>query len=129
MFPEVTAYAKWSNRQLLKAVEIIETVSEFPAKQKPDSSVFSATSDLIDLLTQHEEAILKHLVDEVQWSNKKQANAYQFLDGPYHKLDDARKIRMPVHVPHIFSCIFLGMVTEATATEKEQGVYHTGRTV
>ena len=63
----------------------------------------TSTSDLIELLTQHEKAILKNIYDEVDWSNAKQAAAYQFLDDPYHKLDDARKIRMPVHVPRVFS--------------------------
>ena len=65
----------------------------------------------------------------MNWTNAKQANAYQFLNDPYHKLDDARKIRKPVHVPHMYSCTLLGLVTETTATEKEKGVYHTERTI
>ena len=114
---------------MLKAVQIIETVSEFFAKTIPGDVDYSSTADLIELLTQHEEAILKHIYDEVNWTNAKQANAYQFLDDPYNKLDDARKIREPDHVPRMFSYMFLGMVTETTATEKEQEVYHTERAV
>ena len=124
MFFEATVYDKSFNRPLLKAAEIIETVTEFAKKKRGERQGVSSTSDLIELLTQHEEAILKHIYDEVNWTNAKQANAYQFLDDPYHKLDDARKIRMPVHVPHMYSYTFLGLVTETTATENEQGVYH-----
>ena len=112
VFPEFTAHDKWFNRQLLKAVEITKTASEFAKKKPGERQDASSTSDLIELLTQHEEAILKHIYDEVNWTNAKQANAYQFLDDPYHKPDDARKIRMPVHVPHIYSYTFLGLVTE-----------------
>ena len=129
VYAEVTAYDKWFNPPLLKSAEIIETISEFAAKTKPGDMDVSSTSDVIELLTQHEEAILKHIYDEVIWTNAKQANAYQFLDDPYHKLDDAREIRKPVHVPHMFSYTFLGLVTETTATEKEQEVYHTERAV
>ena len=112
---------------LLKAAEIMETISELRAKQKPGQSQdLTSTSDLIELLTQHEEAILKHIYDEVDWSNAKQASAHQFLDDPYHKLDAARKIRKPVHVPHMFSYTFLMMVTETTATHKgEDKAHHT----
>ena len=86
VFPEVTASDKWFNRQLFISVEILPTISEFPAKPKPGTSfqIDPTTSDLIELLTQHEEAILKHLLDEVDWNNEKQATAYQFLDDPYH---------------------------------------------
>ena len=112
---------------MLKSVEILETISEFGAKQKPGQSQDpTSTSDLIELLVQHEEAILKHIYDEVDWLNEKQATAYQFLDDPYHKLDEARKIRLPVHVPHMFLCTLLGMVTDTTATQKgEDKALHT----
>ena len=109
-------------------VEILQTISEFPAKQKPgqSSQIDPTTSDLIELLTFHEEAILKHIYDEVDWQNEKQAIGYQFLDDLYHKLDAARNIRMPVHVPHMFSCTLLGMATDTTATLKgEDKALHT----
>ena len=58
VYKEVTDHDKWYNRQLFKSVEILQTVNEFAAKQKPGQSQdLSATSDLIELLTQHEEAI------------------------------------------------------------------------
>ena len=128
VYSEVTAYDQWFNRQLLEAVEIIETTSEFRAKQKPGQAQdLTSMSDFVELLTQHEEAILKHIYDEVDWSNTKQASAYRFLDDPYHKLDAARKIRKPVHVPRMFSCTFLMMVTETTATQKGEDKAHTPR--
>ena len=113
-------------------VEILQTISEFPAKQKPgqSSQIDPTTSDLIELLTFHEEAILQHIYDEVDWQNEKQAIGYQFLDDLYHKLDAARNIRMPVHVPHIFSCTLLGMATDTTATLKgEDKALRTEKTV
>ena len=118
---------QWFNRQLLKSVEILETISEFPAKQKPgqSSQIDSTTSDLIELLTFHEEIILKHIYDETGSTRSKRPP-----DDPYQKLDDARKIRMPVHVPHMFSCTFLGLVTNTTATQKgEDKAPHTEKTV
>ena len=117
---------------LLTSVEILQTISEFPAKPKPGTSsdIDPTTSDFIELLTQHEEAILKHLLDEVDWNNEKQATADQFLADPYHKLDAARHIQMPVHVPSMFSYTFLGMVTDTTATLKgEDKALHTEKTV
>ena len=66
----------------------------------------------------------------MDWDNEKQAIAYQFLDDPYHKLDAARNIRKPVHVPRMFLCTFLGMATDTTATLKgEDKALHTERTV
>ena len=52
---------------MLTSVEILETISEFPAKQEPGqlSQIDPTTPDLIEMLTFHEEAILKHLYDEV----------------------------------------------------------------
>ena len=98
VFPEVTAFVKWFNRQLLKAAEIIETVCEFAKKKPGERQDYSATTGLIKLLAEHEEDILKQLIDGAEWKNNKQANAYHLLDDPYHKLDAGRKIRMPVHV-------------------------------
>ena len=44
---------------MFKSVEILQIANEFSAKQKPGQAQdVSATSDLIELLTQHEEAIL-----------------------------------------------------------------------
>ena len=66
----------------------------------------------------------------MDWDNEKQAIAYQFLDDPYHKLDAARNIRKPVHVPRMFLCTFLGMATDTTATLKgEDKALHPERTV
>ena len=110
----------------------METISEFAGKQKPGQSRdITSASDLIELLTQHEKTILKHIYDEVDWSNAKQATAYQFLDDPYHKLDDERKIRMPVHIPRMFSYTFLGLVMKTTATQKseDKAQQHTERAV
>ena len=77
---------------MLKSVEIVETIGEFPAKQTPGQSQdYSTTSSLIELLSHHEKAILKHIYDEVDWSNAKQASAHQFLDDPYHKPQQARR--------------------------------------
>ena len=108
------------NRQLFKSVELLQTINEFAAKQKPGELDFSATSDLIDLLTQHKEAILKHLLDEVQWTNKKQANAYPFMDDPYQKLDADDQIMQPVHVPYMMTYSFLSRASETTATMKDK---------
>ena len=117
---------------MLTSVEILRTISEFPAKQKPGRpyQIDPTTSDLVELLALHEEATLKHIYDEVDWNNEKQAIAYQFLDDPYQKLDAARNIRMPVHVPRMFSYTFLGMVTDTTAALKgEDKALHTEKTV
>ena len=77
MYKEVTDFDQWFNRQLLKSAEILGTISEFGAKQKPGQGQdVSATKDLIDLLIQHEEAILKYLFNDVDWDNEKQARAY-----------------------------------------------------
>ena len=78
MSPTLCEYAKWHNRQLFRGVEILQTISEFPAKPKPGqpSQIDPTTSNLIELLTLHEEDILKHLYDEVDWNNEKQATAY-----------------------------------------------------
>ena len=62
----------------------------------------SVASDLIELLTLHEEDILKNVLKVVDWNNDKQASAYRFFDDPYHKLGDDDHIRTPVHVPRMF---------------------------
>ena len=129
MYKEVTDYDKWYNRHLLRVVEILQFTTEFADKQKPGQHDLSVAPDLIALLTLHEEDILKQLLKEVDWENTRQAHAYRFFDDPYHKLDADDHIRKPVHVPHMFSYTFLGLVTETTATEKEQEVYHTERAV
>ena len=80
MYKEVTEYGKWHNRQLTRVVEILQTITEFADKQSsPPSQIDPATSDLIELLTQHEEYILKHLLKEVDWNSDKQASAYGFF--------------------------------------------------
>ena len=80
VYKEVTEYGKWHNRQLFRAVEILQTITEFADKQSsPPSQIDPATSDLIELLTQHEEYILKHLLKEVDWNSDKQASAYGFF--------------------------------------------------
>ena len=119
------------NRQLFKSVELLQTINEFAAKQKPSQAQdITATRDLIELLTQHEEDIVKHLFQTVDWNSEKQASAYGFLDDPYHKLDAEDHIRKPVHVPHMTAYYLLGMVTETTAIMKgEEKALHTESTI
>ena len=52
------------------------------------------------------------------------------MDDPYRKLVATHKIRMTVHVPHMYSCALLGMVTDTTATLKgEDKALHTEKAV
>ena len=67
---------------MLRAVEILQFITEFADKQSsPPSQIDPTTSDLIELLTQHEEDILKHLCKEVDWASEKQASGRLWLPG------------------------------------------------
>ena len=116
VWPEVTAYDKWLNTQLLKSVEIAETLFEFSEHGGDDQ--ISLTRNAIwleEMLTQQEEDILKYL-DEAEWHKPKVAQALTFFDDPYHKLDDEGKVSpSPVVAPFMFSAMLLDMVTITTA--------------
>ena len=71
----------------------------------------------MNLLTIHEEEILKHLTEEVNWQNPKEAQACSLLAADYHKMIDSR-IRQPVHVPSMYSYeVFLWLVTATASTD------------
>ena len=119
---ETTEYDRWFNLNLLKSVEIVETVCEF-AIIKAQAPVL-----LAKMLTQHEEDILKHLLQEVDWQKPHAAQAYSMFDDPYHKLDAEGKIRLPVYEPFVYSMVFLETVTITTARDPIK-VFFTEHTV
>ena len=127
---EVTEYDNWYNKQLLKAAENLQYVAEFAEKHKSGQEDISVAKDLMELLQQHEEAILKHLNHVVDWKNTKQAAAYSFWDDPYHKLDAEDHIRQPVHVPYMMSYSFLARASVTAATQQiGDTALHTENTV
>ena len=63
VYKEVTDYDMWYNRQVLRAVEILQCTTEFAGKHKSgQDSTFAEVNELTALLTQHEEDLLKHLM-------------------------------------------------------------------
>ena len=72
--------------------------------EPPSASIedISAASDLIALLTLHEEDLLKHLMD-LNWKTGRESHVYRFFDDPYHKLDANGHIMLPVHVPYMMT--------------------------
>ena len=127
---EVTEYDNWYNKQLLKAAENLQYVAEFAEKHKSGQEDISVAKDLMELLQQHEEAILKHLNHVVDWKNTKQAAAYSFWDDPYHKLDAEGHIRQPVHVPYMMPYSFLARASVTAATQQiGDTALHTENTV
>ena len=65
VYKEATEYDIWYNKQLLRAVEILQCTTEFAGKHKPgqDGTFAVVVNELIALLTEHEEDLLKHLMD------------------------------------------------------------------
>ena len=55
-------------------------------------------NELIALLTQHEEDLLKHLMD-LNWKTGRESHVYRFFVDPYHELDANGHTMLPVHVP------------------------------
>ena len=119
VYKEVTDYDIWYNKQLLRAVEILQCTTEFAGKHKSGQEDISAASDLIALLTLHEEDILKHLM-KINWKTGRESHVYRFFDDPYHKLDANNHIMQPVHVPYMMSYSFLSRASETTATMKDK---------
>ena len=78
-----------------------------------------SSNELIALLTQHEEDLLKHLMD-LNWKTGRESHVYRFFDDPYHKLDANGHIMLPVHVPYMMPYSFLSRASETTATMKDK---------
>ena len=119
VYKEVTDYDIWYNKQLLRAVEILQCTTEFAGKHKSGQEDISAASDLIALLTLHEEDMLKHLM-KINWKTGRESHVYRFFDDPYHKLDANGHIMQPVHVPYMMPYSFLSRASETTATMKDK---------
>ena len=129
VYKEVTDYDKWYNRNLLRAVEILQFTTEFASKHNSGQEDISVAADLSKLLTLHEEDILKDIL-KVNWQNTKQSHVYRFFDDPYHKLDADDHIMEPVHVPYMMSYFFLSIASDTTATVKgDDRALHTENTV
>ena len=111
VYKEVTDYGIWYNKQLLRAVEILQCTTEFAGKHKSGQEDISAAaaSDLIALLTLHEEDMLKHLM-KINWKTGRESHVFRFFDDPYHKLDANGHIMLPVHVPCMMSYSFFFLV-------------------
>jgi len=120
----------WYNRQILRSVEILQSTTEFAGLHKSgQDSAFAQVNELIKQLTQHEEDLLKHLMN-INWKTGRESHVYRFFDDPYHKLDADDHIRTPVHVPYMMSYFFLLMVSDTTATVKgDDKALHTENTV
>ena len=131
VYKEVTDYDMWYNRQVLRAVEILQCTTEFAGKHKSgQDSAFAEVNELTELLTQHEEDLLKHLLG-LNWQTGRIPHVYRYFDDPYHKLDANGHIRKPVHVPYMLSYSFLSRASETTATMKDkyEKALHTELTV
>ena len=98
VYDEVTEYDEWYNRQILRSVEILQCTTEFAGLHKSrQDSAFAQVNELIELLTQHEEDLLKHLLG-LNWQTGRISHVYRYFDDPYHKLDANGHIILPVHV-------------------------------
>ena len=131
VFTEVTDYDMWYNRQVLRSVEILQCTTEFAGLHKSgQDSAFAEVNELTELLTQHEEDLLKH-INGLNWQTGRIPHVYRYFDDPYHKLDANGHIRKPVHVPYMLSYSFLSRVSETTATMKDkyEKALHTELTV
>ena len=131
VYTEVTDYDMWYNRQILRSVEILQCTTEFAGLHKSgQDSAFAQVNELIELLTQHEEDLLKH-INGLNWQTGRIPHVYRYFDDPFHKLDANGHIRKPVHVPYMFSYSFLSRVSETTATMKDkyEKALHTELTV
>ena len=72
-----------------------------------------------DLMTDHEEEILKHLTT-LDYDNADVAKAYTLLpiNQAIRTLNDEEKIQTPVYVPVMFADVFVAMATQTTADDK-----------
>ena len=132
---ETTEYDKWFVKQLIRSCNIINTICEFGDKEMRRSQVkcsLKMMDDLQEFLTIHEEEILKHLTEEVDFDNPKEALAYSLFGADHHKMIDGN-IRRPAHVPTMYSYeLFLWLVaaiksTDSTAYQDESTVWTSRR--
>ena len=131
VYTEVTDYDMWYNRQILRSVEILQSTTEFAGLHKSgQDSAFAQVNEIVELLTQHEEDLLKY-INGLNWQTGRIPHVYRYFDDPFHKLDANGHIRQPVHVPYMFSYSFLSRVVETTATmkDKSETALHTELTV
>jgi hypothetical protein len=116
-----TAFDKWWIRQLIRGHETISVVTEYGPRTnnfKDSVATLSLMSLYENLMTDHEEEILKHLTT-LDYDDADVAKAYKLLpiNQAVHTLDED-KIEQPVYVPAMFADVFVAMSTQTTADDK-----------
>ena len=87
--------------------------------------------DLMDMLTIHEEEILKHLTEVANFDDPKERQAYSLFAADHHKMIDGQ-IRRPAHVATMYSYeVFLWLVAAINSSDttayQDEGTVWTSR--